>query len=302
MALMLDAHVGFFVSYNSAGKSDSSDSEALWEHFLDRYFPYEPPAAPRLANSYGDVRKIVGAYWSSRRSQTNIMAISAALDQPKVWANSDGTISMEGMTDFAGVPERFEEVAPMLFRKVHGQDHLGFTKGLNGGTRLVTDFPFRVGQRVPWWKNGKANIAEIEFAAAIFILTLVFWPVGIVLRRHYQKRLELPEQYRMLRGWMRVVCAVDLAFLALFAAWFSGAQNDLNMLSTSFDTWLHALQVAGVIGAAGVGLAIYYCGYSWTKGSLWMWTRIWNTLLLLACAGYVFFVVNWHMLNFHLNY
>jgi CubicO group peptidase (beta-lactamase class C family) len=302
MGLMPDDHVGFFASYNSAGKGDDSGPEALWEHFLDRYFPYQPPASPRLANSYGDIRKIVGRYWSSRRSQTNIMAIAGALDQPEVWANSDGTISMEGMTDFAGVPERFEEIAPMLFHQVHGQDHIGFTKGFNGGTRLVTDFPFRVGQRVPWWKNGKANLGVLEFAAAIFVLTLVFWPVGIVLRHHYQKRLELAGRYRIVRGWMRLVCGVDLTFLALFAAWISGAQNNLNMLSTSFDTRLHALQVVGVIGVAGLALAIYYCAYSWTKGSLWIWTRIWNTLLLLACAGYVFFVVNWHMLNFHLNY
>jgi CubicO group peptidase (beta-lactamase class C family) len=302
MALMLDDRVGFFVSYNSAGKGEDAGPEALWEHFLDRYFPYTPPEALPAANSYADIRKVLGRYWSSRRSQTNIMAVTAALDQPKVWANSDGTISMQGMTDFAGDPEHFEEIAPMLFREVHGQDHIGFTKGINGGTRLVTDFPFRVGQRVPALKNGKANFILIEFAAAVFVLTLVFWPVGVVLRRHYQKRLDLPGPYRALRGWMRFVCAVDLVFLGLFAAWISGAQNDLNMLSSSFDTRLHFLQAVGAIGVAGVALAFSYCMYSWTKPSLWVWTRIWNTLLLLACAGYAFFVLNWHMLNFHLNY
>ena len=31
-------------------------------------------------------------------------------------------------------------------------------------------------------------------------------------------------------------------------------------------------------------------------------TVAWNTLLMLACLGYTFFLINWHMLNFKLNY
>jgi CubicO group peptidase (beta-lactamase class C family) len=302
MSLMLGAHVGFFVSYNSAGKGDISAPDALWEHFVDRYFPYTPPPPQKVANSYLDTRKVVGRYWSSRRSQANIIAVTAAMDQPKVTLNSDGTISMGGVTDFAGNPLHFEEIAPMVFREVHGQEQLGFTKGINGAERLVTDFPFRVGQRVPALKNGTANFILIQFAMAVFILTLVCWPVGAVLRHHYEKRLELSKQYQVLRAWMRAVCVVDVAFLALFAEWISGVQNNLTLLSSSFDGWLHALQALGVLGVAGAVLSLYYCIYSWGTNSLWIWTRIWNTLLLLACSGYMFFVVNWHMLNFHLNY
>lgn len=302
MSLMLEAHVGFFVSYNSAGKGDNSAPDALWDHFVDRYFPYTPPPPQKLPNSYEDIRKVVGTYWSSRRAQTNMMAVTGALDQPKVYANADGTISLSSMTDFAGNPLHFEEIAPMVFRAVHGQQHLGFIRGIDGRERLLTDFPFILGQRVPLLKNGKANFMLIQFVMAIFILTLAFWPVGVIVRHHYEKRLELSKQYRVLRAWMRVACAVDLAFLALFAAWISGIQNNLNLLSSSFDGWLHALQVLGALGVAGAALSIYYCIYSWETDSLWIWTRIWNTLLLLACAGYVFFVLNWHMLNFHLNY
>ncbi len=43
--LMLDQNLGFFVSYNSAGKGESSPRITLWHAFLDRYFPYQPPAA-----------------------------------------------------------------------------------------------------------------------------------------------------------------------------------------------------------------------------------------------------------------
>ena len=37
--LVLDSGIGFFVSYNSAGKGELSPRTALWNHFLDRYLP-----------------------------------------------------------------------------------------------------------------------------------------------------------------------------------------------------------------------------------------------------------------------
>lgn len=302
MGLMLDDHTGFFVSYNSAGKGDISAPDALWEHFLDRYFPYAPPPAKTIANSYADIHAVVGTYWSSRRSQTNVVALAAALNQPDVTANSDGTISVGDFKDFAGNPKHFEEIAPMVFREVHGQDMVGFKKGVNGRERLVSDFPFQVAQRVPTVKNGQLNLDVVEAAGVVFALTLLFWPAGILLRRHYGQRVDLPAHYRAVRGWMRALCAVDLAFLLLFVAWISSAQTSLNAFSAQSDTRLHLLQVLGVIGVVGVVLSVCYFVQSWSNRSLWIWTRIWNTLLMLACAAYVFFVLNWHMLNFHLNY
>ena len=49
-------------------------------------------------------------------------------------------------------------------------------------------------------------------------------------------------------------------------------------------------------------MAINYCLRSWSDTGLWFWTKVWNTLLMLACLGYTFFLINWHMLNFKLNY
>jgi CubicO group peptidase (beta-lactamase class C family) len=37
--LIPDAGIGFFISYNSAGKGDIRAREAVWHAFLDRYFP-----------------------------------------------------------------------------------------------------------------------------------------------------------------------------------------------------------------------------------------------------------------------
>ena len=59
--LVPDAGLGFFVSYNSAGKGEISGRTMLWESFLDRYFPYEPPAASPVPSAAADIRAVSGS-------------------------------------------------------------------------------------------------------------------------------------------------------------------------------------------------------------------------------------------------
>lgn len=302
MLLMVDDHVGLFVSFNSAGKGEVSVRSALWEHFVDRYFPYTPPATERVASSAKDIHSVEGTYWSSRRSETNIAAVTAMLNESKVTANSDGTISVSGLTDFAGNPKHFEEIAPMVFREVHGQEHVGFKRNENNRDIMAFDFPFIVAERAPLLKNDKLSEFAIGCAIAIFVLTLVFWPISAMMRRHYSQRLLLSGQYRRARMLMRAVCVINLVFMALFVWWGVSLSNSIEGLSARFDGRLHLLQVLGLIGLIGSLVSMYYCIHSWASNSVWIWTRMWNTLLLLACLGYAFFVLNWHMLNFHLNY
>jgi CubicO group peptidase (beta-lactamase class C family) len=302
MFLMVDDHLGLFMSLNSAGKDDVSVRDAVWEHFTDRYFPYVPPAGKSVVNSKLDIKSVLGTYWSSRRAQTDIAAVTSALNQTKVTANSDGTISLAGFKDYAGNPKHFEEIAPLLFREVHGQEKVGFKKEGRAREILAIDFPFLLFQRTPLLKNGTLNQIVIGFAIAVFVLTLVFWPVSAMLRRHYNQRLALSGHYLRLRRVMRIVCVLDLAFVGLFFAWLSSLESNLAGLSEHFDGRLHALQVLGVVGLIGSFASIDYCIHSWATNSLWIWTRIWNTLVLLACLGYVFFLLNWHMLKFNLTY
>src|SRR5438132_10393698 len=52
--LILDSGVGFFISYNSAGKGETRAREAVWHAFLDRYFTYEPLQAPVQTTAAAD--------------------------------------------------------------------------------------------------------------------------------------------------------------------------------------------------------------------------------------------------------
>jgi hypothetical protein len=36
--------------------------------------------------------------------------------------------------------------------------------------------------------------------------------------------------------------------------------------------------------------------------TLWVWARVWNILVTVSCLGFAWFIVHWHLLNFHLRY
>jgi CubicO group peptidase (beta-lactamase class C family) len=303
MHLMPDDHIGFFVSFNSLGSQPGfSERTALWQAFLNRYFAYTPPAAQKIATAAQDARSAVGTYWLSRRSQSNVAAVISAFDQSKLSVNSDGTISLDAAKDFAGNPKHFEEIAPMLFRELHGQSHLAFLKDYAGRRIIATDLPVFVFQPVPALKNERLNLGILIGAVVVMALTLLFWPINAGLRRHYRYSSELTGRYRKLRFWVRLVCIVDLAFLVAFGLWLSSVDENIALLSSHFDPKLRAMQAFGLLGVLGTLIAINYCVRSWRSEGVWFWTRVWNTLLMLACLGYTFFLLNWHMLNFRLNY
>jgi CubicO group peptidase (beta-lactamase class C family) len=133
--LLTDAGVGFFVSYNSAGRGQISPRSILWDAFLDRYFPAPSSSSPTLNSAKTDAIAASGNYMSSRRSDSLVKSI-AILGEATVFPNVDNTISTSDMIDANGKPKRWREVAPMTFRDINGQDSLIFKPDKNGRMQL----------------------------------------------------------------------------------------------------------------------------------------------------------------------
>jgi hypothetical protein len=93
--LIHDSNVGLFVSYNSGGKGEVSGRTILFESFLDRYFPYTPPAPATVASAKEDTQQVAGLYVGSRRGEKSFLKITEFLGQAKAFANSDGTLSID---------------------------------------------------------------------------------------------------------------------------------------------------------------------------------------------------------------
>src|SRR5215469_15419140 len=180
--LVPDAGLGFFISYNSTGKGGGglhSPRIVAWHAFLDRYFPYEAQTKGAPANTREDAQEVSGRYLVSRREETTLLkGLWGLFVETRVFRNSDGTVSVSGLNSLNGNAQRYREVAPLLFREVNGQDRIAFKRDDSGRLVLMIDYPVMVFQRVPWYESSVFNLALLIGASAVFLLTLLLWPLA----------------------------------------------------------------------------------------------------------------------------
>jgi CubicO group peptidase (beta-lactamase class C family) len=298
--LMMENGIGFFVSYNSAGKGDISPRSALWYHFLDRYFPYTPPKAEKLASADADAKNVAGRYLTTRRSESSFLKVGAVEENARVTPDENGTIKVEPFKDFNGQIKKWQEIAPLVYRSVNGQDLLAFVRDYNGNMLLAPNFPAAAEQRVSLVQSADFNQALIVGVLIILGLTLVCWPLAAIIRGHYHQQLDLDAGYLRLRPWVRVICAVNIAFLLSFLMVLTS--GGIGALSSKTDFKFHAIQALGILGALGTIVVLIASLRSWKDPHAWFWGKVWNLLLLLACLGFVWFSYHWNLLNFNLNY
>ena len=301
--LIPDAQVGFFVSYNSQGKGEISARDALWHQFLDRYFPYQPPAGAAIANAAEDAQTVAGSYIVSRRIESNFLAVLSAIEQLKLAPSpSDNTIIAGELKDLNGKPKHFREIAPLLFRDVNGQSRLAFKRDDSGNLVAVIDYPFMVFQRASWYRSSTFNQIVICGSLGVFLVTLLLWPITYFVRRHYGQTLKLTPTLAKLRPWVRVVCAIDLVFVGAFVAIVLLSIKYFSMFSSRMDIWFHLLQLLGWLGALGGLLMLWNAVASWRDRERGLWSKLGDTLIVLAALGFTWFAAYWNLLSWSVHY
>ncbi len=299
--LIPDAGVGFFVSYNSAGKGEISPRTLIWEAFLDRYFPYTPPAAPTLEGAKADAAAVSGNYMLSRRSENSFLRVASILGEAKVEAREDGTIVIASLTEPSGQPKRWREVAPMTFQDVNGQDKLIFKNDANGNMQLILPFPFMVFQRVGSWDNSSVMLPVLAISLLIMLLTLIMTPIAWLVRRHYGQKLVLAPLERKLRYGVLAVFGLDLLFVVSFVALITYAMSHIEILSDAGNKWFYSVQAIGVVGAFGTFIVIFNSIKTW-MGSRGIWSKLFSLVMILVCLGYLWFAFAGNLLVFRSNY
>jgi CubicO group peptidase (beta-lactamase class C family) len=301
--LILDADAGFFVSYNSIGRDDVSPRTTLFGAFMDRYFPPPGPPAPALATAAADARAVAGVYEGSRRAETNILSAVTLLSEVTLsFDPKDSTLLSVDEKGLNGQPVHYREVAPMRFAAVGGQEQLSFATDPTGRRIAYTSFPFEIYQQVDRRLNRKAfNELLLGICLGIIALTLLGWPAGAMIRKHYGRPLALDPGARRHRLIARVVSLGITLFVVALAVLVTKLSG-LAGLGRGGDAKLHALQVLGVLCVLGALVVAYTVRMSWRDGTRWVWARVWDGLLTVSCLGFAWFIVHWHLLNFHLQY
>jgi CubicO group peptidase (beta-lactamase class C family) len=298
--LILDLGVGFFVSYNSAGKGGIGDRAMLFHGFLDRYYPYTPPAGQTVAATKAHAAEVAGLYKASRRFESSFLRVTTPLGEVKIDADADGGISSDAMKGPNGEPLKFEEIAPYLYRERHGQSEVGFKRDAAGNWQFQMDYPFFIFQRAGFFENKYLVYGVLVFGMGVVLATVLLWPVAAIVRKHYGKKLDLPAKDLRLRLWVRVVC---LLFLGLFVGWAVKASmaGDLSVLN-GLAPWVVFFGILGIICTLGTVLVCLNAFRSWKASGRWIWTKFHDLGLAVACLGLVWFLFTWNLMNFRLRF
>ena len=299
--LVLDQKLGFFVSYNSAGRGDSSGRLNLWQSFLDRYYPYTSSTASS-ATAKDDAKAAAGTYTLSRRSDTSFLKTASLLGQFTVSPVGDGDIEVPQLTGANGKPKHWQGVGPMTFLERDGHDKLIFKPDQNGHMQMILPYPFFVGQRVGTLQNGKLLLTVLGISLGLMLLTLILWPVAWFVRRHYGRKLALTSRERLLRILVRIVFALDLIFIAALFGLTTYGLTHLEIFSDRGGKWFLLIQIVGILGAVGTVVVVANALLTWTGKRRSIWMKLQASILLLACLGVLWFAFAGNLLRFSSTY
>jgi len=305
MVLVPAGHVGYFISYNSLGKNIGGGRGEILRAFMNRYFPNpgEPMVNVDADTQKSDGRKVSGNYDGTRRGETTFLKLIALLDQFRVSSDKEGILTVEGNKNQSGELKKWKEIAPLVYTEVDGPERIAFRRDASGTVREMLPFPaIYEGQRVPWYATKAFVGVVIGGNLLLTFLTVLLWPVAVVIRKRYQRPLFSTKSDRVLYFLSRIVCLGELVFILGPIIAFSEGLEHIVILGDAINPWLQALHIFGWFLMAGVVLLIIAAIRFVRLAGHGLWFRA--HAILLAIGGIAFGVFAWqyHLLDTSLKF
>lgn len=301
--LMLDANLGFFISFNSQGRGDVSSRSIIWERFLDRYFSHQPSAANPPGSAVADARAIAGSYIASRRSGGSIITPIDILSEAVVTAKPDGSLQIDPFKSANGQLRTWRPVGEFEYRADDRQDRVLFKRDDSGKWVIAVNFPIVIFERTQGTASKKINLLLVGTSLGLLALTALLWPfAAIARRRHHGYALPLSAKHNRLRIIARLVCLFDVLVFTACVAVLAHMFENIGTASSSFDGKLHLLQVLVLLGVLATPFILVYAYLAWKTPELGLFQKLLESLVALASIGFIWTVLNWHVLSFGLRY
>jgi CubicO group peptidase (beta-lactamase class C family) len=300
--LLPEDGVGIVYTFNSRGSDNAVYGlrKALFDQFMDRYFPGSPPPDPAsLASATRDAQRIAGRYVSSRRVEHGFLSVFYLLQQEVIRANPDGTIAAPRTLEPGEAT--FQEVAPDIWREVGDTRQLALRNVAGVKTVTDSDDPTSVLQAARLSRSAPLNLSVLLGSLLILGSTVLLWPISWLVKRRYSHVTDSTE-VRRLRLLIRAAASFDVLYLVGWMLLLTPVLNvRLWVYSDRLDPLVRTLQLAGplVIVAALVGI---WC--LWRLSRLQKSRIAWvgNTALAAALLGIVWIGLAGQLISFNLNY
>ena len=128
----------------------------------------------------------------------------------------------------------------------------------------------------------------------------MLWPVAAIVRKHYGKPLNYAPEANRRRLFVRLVCVL---FLVFYIGWviMLSLLNDLSSINR-LPPWIIILGILGVISAIGTIFVCLNAFRSVREPGRWLWTKLHDLALALACLGLIWLAFAWHLMSFNVHY
>jgi CubicO group peptidase (beta-lactamase class C family) len=305
LVLVPDAHIGYFLSYNSLGNNVGGGRSEVWRAIVYRYFsnPGEPKSDVDANTQKSDGRKVSGVYDGTRRGETTFLKLIALLSQFRVSSDKDGVLTIEGEKNQSGELKKWKEIAPLVYDEIDGLEKIAFRREASGTVREMLPFPaIYEGQRVPWYATKTFVGVAIGGNLLLVVLTVLLWPVAVLVRKKYERPLFSAKTDRVLYVVSRVVCLGELIFVLAPVIMFSQGLEHIVILGDAINPWLRALHIFGWILMAGIVLLIIAAARFARLPGHGLWFRAHAILLAIGGIAFAVFAWQYHLLDASLRF
>ena len=136
-------------------------------------------------------------------------------------------------------------------------ERLGFRLDASGVVAEILPFPaIYEGQRVPWYTSKIFIGLLIGGSLLLALLTVLLWPIAVIIRKRYQRPLFITKTDRVLYFLSRIVCLGEVVFILTPIVALSQGLEHIVILGDAINPWLQAFHVIGWILLAGIVLLI----------------------------------------------
>jgi hypothetical protein len=300
MWLCPEMRFGLFISYNSAGSKPGGGRGEVFRAFVNRYFP--APAEPKIEidqnTAKADGRAVSGVYEVTRRGETTFLKLLALLDQFSVKSDKEGVLTIEDLKNQRDQLKKWREIAPLVYSEIDGREKIAFRRDASGAVREMLPFPaIYEGERVPRYASKVFLRPVIGGSLGLALLTVLLWPVAVIVRKRYQRPLFTAKTDRLLYFLSRIVCVGELLFIIAPAVAFSRALENIAILGDAIDPWLRVLYVVGWITMAGIVLLIIAAVRFAKLPGHGFWFRAHAILLAIGGVAFGLFCWQFHLLS-----
>ena len=307
LQLYIDDGVGYFISVNSAGKEGAAGPlrGAFFRQFSDRYLP-GPDFTGKVdeATAKEHAQAIAGTYIVARRAESSLLSVLNLVQPLKVVVNEDGTVSLPLLRGLNGEPVKWHETEPYVWTDAAGKEHLAAEVVDGRVTRFSAGMlgPIIMLERAPVAKAGAWLMPAAVASLVVLALTVIFWPVAALVRRHYRRPLPFAGREAKAYRWVRIGALASLVAMLAWGGIITAMFKDLALLTSKMDLWLMLLHVLGSIAIfAGLALAVWHLVVVWSGKRRWT-AKLWSVALVIATAVCAWIAVAYHLVGVNTNY